>query len=671
MNEDAITRVMNREQKFVDHVGSSMSRQLHRSKDVVLAFVNRHPYIAVFAFLAGISIILYLPALTAYFISDDFSQVSFLYFNIADLLHGQRWDQWFLGVLDGYLYFRPATYALTLVDFLAWNRNPFGYHLTNFILHVSSSFLVFLIALQWTRRRSTAIAAATLFAVLPSHAGAVSWIAAITDVLCGFLYLMSTLFFVLYRRKEEVPLYVYSLGAFVLALAAKEVAILLPAGILLYDVLFNFSKPFRIWDWVKRHAPFWIILGIYLTFRFMGPGAFGYRGTQLSSQYIWNWINGTLVQMVDPLPSGMSAEGQWIILGILLVILFLYRSRPVVMLGLAWIPLTYLPTINSITGTSDRSFYIPSLGVCVVLASILMWPIEKPREWLKALGFAALIFLSIWYGLVLLKRNQVFNQAGQVAEAIPQNVKALHPTLPPGARLVFVGVPDNISEGPLIYLSGFQASLAMTYREKALQVFKFDRFPIRFDDLGRTFFFEVDHRRVTERADLMAALEKRRECETASFPTIFWDFSKDTQGWEPWNQLSGFAVRDGILNAQSDGKDPYIVSPLIDIPSIAIGDIAITMRVSAKADMKGRVYWLGASQRDFSPALQVPFAITADGEYHTYHVDISQSDQLLLDDHILRLRLDPADDKAKIGIKAIQVYSHCSELQGEYCSCSQ
>jgi hypothetical protein len=40
-------------------------------------------------------------------------------------------------------------------------------------------------------------------------------------------------------------------------------------------------------------------------------------------------------------------------------------------------------------------------------------------------------------------------------------------------------------------------------------------------------------------------------------------------------------------------------------------------------------------------------------------------------DHILRLRLNPVDDRAEIEVKEIQIYSHCSSTPGESCRCSQ
>ncbi len=222
----------------------------------------------------------------------------------------------------------------------------------------------------------------------------------------------------------------------------------------------------------------------------------------------------------------------------------------------------------------------------------------------------------------------------------------------------------------MVYLAGFRSALAVAYTNPALQVYKLDQFPIWLDQLDRTFFFLVDHRRVSERADVLNWLKERSQCADKSSPAMAWDL-EDAQGWEPWNQLTPFEIRDGMLVAQSRGNDPYMASPEIDIPALAIGDIEITMRVRAsQPTMQGAVYWHASSQPDFAPDLYTAFAAQADGEFHTYRVDIAQSGKLRIGDRIVRLRLDPVDAPGEIAIRSIRVFVHCSVSQGDRCTCA-
>lgn len=147
----------------------------------------------------------------------------------------------------------------------------------------------------------------------------------------------------------------------------------------------------------------------------------------------------------------------------------------------------------------------------------------------------------------------------------------------------------------------------------------------------------------------MRALTERERCATAESIAIDWDFSKDTQGWEPWTQLAAFEIRNGVLSAQAEGNDPYMGSPLVDLSALWIGNVEIVMRVLAnQPTLQGEVYWLASGQMDFSPDLKETFQVQADGEYYTYRVDIAQSGKLRMGDRISRLRLDPVDGKANL-----------------------
>ncbi|MCL4489730.1 MAG: glycosyltransferase family 39 protein [Chloroflexi bacterium] len=628
----------------------------------MISLMRRHPFLVIFVSLALLNAILYLPAVNAYFISDDFAILSTLHSHLPALLNGRQWEEWLGKGVTGYVYFRPVAYLFLLTDFLAWNGWPVGYHLANLILHVLCSFQAFLLCSQLVRNKAVGILAAALFAAMPVHAEAVSWIAAIPDLLAGFFCLMSLTSYVLYLRRNSPKFYVTSVAAFALALSSKETAITLPAVILLYDALFDLKRLTHVLDSIKRHAPFWLIVAMRLTL-----WQVGYRGPQVISEGYKYWFDASLDSLLKPFLTDITGTTTWLVVGLAVLAFLLNRSRAIVF-ALLWIPIALLPTITN--GPSDRSSYIPALGLSLAFAILLAQLAGQPNRVIRGVGWGTALVLLFWSGEALLSLNLAYNRAGQVAYAIPQQVKSLHPSMPDGAHLVFVGVPDQVPEGPLVYITGFEDSLRLAYNNPSLAVSKVGKFPLVLDGLDRTHFFSVDHRRVWERTDLTAALSERRQCSGFSMPTSTWDFSRDTQGWEAWNQLSDFGARDGALHAQSDGSDPYMASPPIDIPAIAMGDVEVTMRVRSRhPEMHGSVYWLATGQNDFSPALQASFAVRPGEEFRTYRVDPAQTKGLLLGDRILRLRLDPVDDTAQIDIKEVRVYLHCTGESTVSCQC--
>ena len=626
-------------------------------------FIQRHYTLLILTIIAVGNLLIFTPAITAYFISDDFSYVSYLIRNAKSLLDGKLWDVWFFAGIDGYLYFRPFGHLLMLIDFVIGNQTPWVFHLTNILAHILASFEVYLLGFLITRRRTQATVAALLFAVMSIHADAVSWIAARYDVLAGLWFMASLIFFILYRQRRSLKFYLASLGTLGLSLASKETALAFPLILLLYDLLFT-SDWRKDWQWaIARHLPFWLAVGIRLVLF-----GHGYQGLQISSENIWHWIDGNLVNLLDPLSIDMTSILRWFMLGLLALLLYVCRSRREMIFGILWIPLTSLPTILS--GPSDRSFYIPSVGLTVVLAGILATQWNQKHRTFKMGSLAVFALLMMGYGLTLFERNQDVYRAGEIAEAIPTQVLAMHPTLPKGSRLVFVGVPDQTPQGTLVYLTGFPGLLPFLYPDVSPQIFRSNKFPVLMDPLDRTLFFQVDHRRVIERTDLIDALRQRQACGDAQYPALAWNFSNGTQAWETWNQLANFDSRDSGWYMESTGTDPNLASPVLDIPSMAIGDIEITMRVQAtRGSLNGALYWLATGQDDFSPGLQVKFPVQADDQFHVYRLDIAKSGGLNIEDHILRLRLNPVDDLAAIELNSIRIFLHCSELQHNQCNC--
>lgn len=629
------------------------------------AELGRHFTLLVFGGLAVIVALVYAPALNAYFISDDFQYLSYLFNNSPALLNWDKLDFWFIGGMDGYLYFRPAGHALVLLDYILWYLSPFGYHLTNVLLHLGASFLVYLLTVRLLQQRAAAAFTAALFAVLSVHAEAVSWVAARYDVLAGLYSFASVLFLVLYAQKGKPFYYVISLGASAMALASKETAIVLPAVLLLYDALYNLKQVGDAPRLLVRHVPYWTLL--FARLYYFGHG---YKGFQIVPEGIGYWVDLNLNSLLNPLQFDMTPEIRWLVLGAALLLLVMTRFRRSVVLALLWIAVTSVATITS--GPSNRSFYIPSFGLTFLLGSLVAaWTAnpERVRRWAWVGACVALLF---GYGLALYQRNQVYYRAGEIAQAIPAQVIAAHPTLPADARLVFTGVPEFTPEGVLVYLSGFPGLLRTAYPGQNLQVYKLSKFPIWLDNLDRTFFFQVDHRRVVERTDLIDELRQLNACSGFSLPAVRWDWNTDEPGWEAWNDLSDLLVREAELTTRAVGSEPYMGSPPVDIPSLALGSVEIVMRVRADNPQPGAaLYWRAAGQGDFSPGLSIAFPVTADGALHTYALDLAGSGQLFMGDRIVQFRLDPANGPAEIGIKSIQVTTHCSTVQGGHCACGQ
>lgn len=167
---------------------------------------------------------------------------------------GWMWRTTMLGL------YRPLAWMSWSLDYALWGLNPFGYHLTSVLLHVGTTALVYVLALQLLAdvhpetppgvRAVSASVAALAFGVHPLRVEPVAWIEARADLLAGLCSVAATL---MYRAAAQ-PIPVRgaagaSLAILALGGLAKPSAVTLPLvwlGLELY--------PWRRWPQQRRRV---------------------------------------------------------------------------------------------------------------------------------------------------------------------------------------------------------------------------------------------------------------------------------------------------------------------------------------------------------------------------------------------------------------------------------
>ena len=91
----------------------------------------------------------------------------------------------------------PLTWLSLQLDASLFGLVPWGFRLTNILLHAIDAVLLFAVFRRMTGSLWPSAAVAALFALHPLHVESVAWICGRTDVLCTLLALGS---FLLYRR---------------------------------------------------------------------------------------------------------------------------------------------------------------------------------------------------------------------------------------------------------------------------------------------------------------------------------------------------------------------------------------------------------------------------------------------------------------------------------------
>jgi len=311
-----------------------------------------------------------------------------------------------------------------ILDYALWGLDPAGFHFTNILLHLAGVALLYFLILQIFGRPRLAFLAAALFAFHPIQSEAVIGIAHRKELLAMIFFCSSYLSYLRWgRRSWGLGL---SLLAYALALLSKQVALTLPALLLAHELIL----PRRELSAPRRFLPLLLYLllpalafllqfqdfrlfGRFQPVDFAGAKYYLILATELQAFPVYLRLAFFPMHLnVDyylPLVGSPWSLGP--ILGIVtlsslvLLVLLLARRKPVLAFGLAWYLLNLAPVLNLIPANAflaERYLYIPSAGVCLVLAGLLAELAARAEPILSGRGEAlveafALFLLGGWF----------------------------------------------------------------------------------------------------------------------------------------------------------------------------------------------------------------------------------------------------------------------------------
>jgi len=427
----------------------------------------------------------YYPTLWNPFLSDDMNMRILFRGDTLDWAKILRelWSGW-AGLVDAD-YYRPFLTYTIVVDSLFWGMNPFGYHLTNLLLHTLNALLVahIIVRLAGPGKRYPALLGALVFAVHPVHPEAVSWIAGRVDVLSAFFFLMTVRCYLAYRWTGRSRHLAFSLATLVLGLMSKESVVMVPFILLALDIGLKLSRGTPRWAFGARPASILLfaVVGVYLVIRKLVIGSLS-GGQDLFAPYesieaLGFTLKQTSIKLLLLLaPVNEAALGNpWslvfrvavigmMILPFLALLTHGRRIIPGPLLGgaLILLPLGLVGHIHvdfaSLTNT--RILYIPAAGFLILLYSGPWEP--RVRHELRRVGAAQMAVLSLLiavaFFLVLRVNLGPWVEAGRIMTSLTKQVDQAEASTPPGKILVLARLPD-VHKGAYVCRNGFLFSL--------------------------------------------------------------------------------------------------------------------------------------------------------------------------------------------------------------------
>jgi tetratricopeptide (TPR) repeat protein len=331
------------------------------------------------------------------------------------------------GDLRGDVY-RPVTALSYAAEYKLWKLVPFGYHLTNVLFHAANSALVFYLVRIISGDPRIAIAASLIFAAHPVQTEAVSWIAGRASVLFLFFYLFALILYLSFLNRKSMTCYAASIISFVLSLFSKEMAVTLPAVLIMHDI--HFLKT-RFRARVARYIPYIAAAFFFIIIRSMVLKKTGQMEGWGHPYHIFLTMTTVLVDYLRVLffPLQLHAGNYVMTLAtsvmedrvfmsaliitiILAALPVLFRRARLISFSLWWFLLTLLPVMNIIpikALQSERFLYLPSIGFCIAIAAAIsimdrkIYDLSKRRWHIMPVVIALIV--SLFAARVILRNN--------------------------------------------------------------------------------------------------------------------------------------------------------------------------------------------------------------------------------------------------------------------------
>jgi tetratricopeptide (TPR) repeat protein len=414
---------------------------------------------------AALGVVVYLNTLSNGFVFDDMMTIVHNEY-IKDL--GKNFPAFFnldyFKIAQVEVSYRPIATLSYFLIYALFGLNPLAFHLASLLLHISNVIGVYVLMDMIQHNKKTSLIAALVFACHPVLTEAVNCISYNEDLLATFFYLLALVLYIkaaTIKNPFDLLLYFFSLASFLAALLSKEMAITLPAIILLYDLTGRETE--KKDGFIKQavatfnrqkfyYLAFALVAIFYLVLRFkilVNPqGAFAISRAGLFERilflpdHLFDYIKLVL------LPFDLNAEYSFaypdrffelsnlfsfiVVTAITVGSFFIYRYSKGIFLGIWWFMITLLPVSNLVeihNPIAERYLYLPLIGFCMVI-SILINAIPERSDGARLkniarLKYFILIGLLIFYSVVTVDRNPVwkdnFSVWANTVEKSPDN----------------------------------------------------------------------------------------------------------------------------------------------------------------------------------------------------------------------------------------------------------
>ncbi len=335
-----------------------------------------------------------------------------------------------------YGFYRPLQTLTFMIDAHLSSNNLFVFHITNLILHIITTFLLYKLLLKLKLNVNISSSLSLIYAINPLFISTVSWLPARGDLLLTLFTLASFINFIEFLNTRKILHLIFNIIFFTLALFSKETAVILP---LIFIIYYLFKKNLTNIKHLFLPITLWLVIGLIW---------FNLRNSSVT-EFPENQIFG-LIPFFENIPTFVEYLAKFIIpikidllpiysltntiIGLIILLLLIFslikfkKIRTYLIFGLLWYLLFVFPgTLYSrnyplsvqFYQYLDHRAYLPIIGILISVGYLLqeIIPQKLNRNYtiysmVITILFAIITFINLKY----YKNPEIF-----LTKAIEQN----------------------------------------------------------------------------------------------------------------------------------------------------------------------------------------------------------------------------------------------------------
>ncbi|GJM31134.1 MAG: O-GlcNAc transferase [Saprospiraceae bacterium] len=331
------------------------------------------------------------------------------------------------------LNYHPLTMLSLGINYQISGLEPFGYHLTNLLLHLINTVLVFLFIQRLAPKSSIFVPffTALVFGIHPMHVESVAWISERKDVLYVLFFLAGLITYLRYRQNQENKWLIITLVLFLLSLLSKAMAVVFPVILVLIDWYQGRKNDQKAW---LEKVPFFALSLFFggLAYKIQSGGAItGFATISFFERIIFAAYGFCMYLVKALVPVQLSAYYPYpdlqaaslpafyylcpLLGGALLVgALWLSKKNRVPLFGLGFYLITVALVLQFISVgkaiMADRYTYLPYIGVFFLIFHFAFALTERNANWKKPITGGVIAF-SLLLMVLTFQRNKVWQDS--------------------------------------------------------------------------------------------------------------------------------------------------------------------------------------------------------------------------------------------------------------------